>query len=189
MTRRWATSCSRRAAYIIPFIATFIAWSLIWNFADKKELENVYNLKLQLAFFTAFLTVGSFLMAMKSFILVRLKDDVYGHDRYRERYLAQNDYRYKGNYYEGLLDLGNLLSLSVFWAFVASMAQISLGFLNLIQAKITAISLGIGLLVIVLVDWWFVYRNLIAWFSFIEYDKKMQIDPPESEVVERGFRG
>ena len=113
MNLRLTPAATRRIAYLLPFATTIISWVSLILFVDKKEIEYAYNLKLQLAFFTAFLTVGSFLMARKSFILVRLKDDVYNHSRYRQRYLDQNSNEYKGYYYKGLRDLGNLLSISV----------------------------------------------------------------------------
>jgi hypothetical protein len=144
-------------------------------FLPQADFNALYDQKLQLAFFTAFLTVGSFLLAMKAFILVRLRDDVYKHDSYRTRYLDQNSNTYCGNYYRGLIDLGHLLVVSVVSAFAASVAQVTLGFASRYSVKLVAPSLCVGVLILVFVDWLLVYLNLRDWFSFIEEEAELSM--------------
>jgi len=110
------------------------------------------------------------LFAMKAFILVRIKDDIYRHKKYRQRYLDQYNNEYKGDYYKGLKEFGYLLSVSVAGSFVASIAQITIGFSKLYWLKMLAPSLVSGMLILVLFAWLYVYLNLRDWFSFIEAD-------------------
>ncbi|ADW18593.1 hypothetical protein Despr_2454 [Desulfobulbus propionicus DSM 2032] len=163
----------------IPYIATIFVsiccWFALFNLPDTNRFSCLYDTKLQLVFFTAFLTVGSFLLAMKAFILIRIRDDIYRHEKYKERYLLQYDNQYKGDYYKGLLDLGNLLVVSVAGAFFTSIAQITIGFSKIYPIKCIAPSLVGGMLVLVLFDWLFVYLNLRDWFEFIESDIEKEL--------------
>lgn len=156
--------------YIIAVLVTIVTWFILWYWVDPCTILTLYDAKLQFAFFTAFLTVGSFLLAMKAFILVRLRDDVYRTDQYRDRYMEQYNNKYQGDYYEGLVDLGNLLVYSVAAAFFTSILQVTVGFCSIVTVKLIAIASAAGTLTLVLVDWFFVYMNIRDWFEFIEKD-------------------
>jgi len=162
--------------YLVAILSSVTAWYCLNKFVAANTFSSIYDQKVQLAFFTAFLTIGSFLLAMKAFILVRLRDDVYKHDEYRKRYLDQNNNIYRGDYYQGLVELGHLLVVSVVTAFLASISQITIGFSTIYEIKLIAPSLGIGVLTLVLIDWLFVYLNLRDWFNFIEHDIKQSIE-------------
>jgi len=161
--------------YFASIGGVICSWFILVEFVDRNKFVVLYNDKLQLVFFTAFLTVGSFLLAMKAFILARIKDDIYRHDQYKKRYLNQHNNKYKGNYYKGLIELGHLLVLSVAGAFTTSIAQISVGFCSTYWIKVIAPSLVGGMLVLVFFDWLYVYLNLLDWFKFIETDIEGEI--------------
>ncbi|MBF0377303.1 MAG: hypothetical protein HQK72_07445 [Desulfamplus sp.] len=113
---------------------------------------------------------------MKAFILVRIKDDIYRHDEYKKRYLYQSNHKYKGNYYKGLIELGNLLAVSVAGSFITAIIQVTIGFSTTYWLKIIAPSLVGGMLVLVLIDWLYVYLNLRDWFKFIESDIAIEFE-------------
>lgn len=161
--------------YILAAGATACCWYVLFRWVDTTIFTSLYDTKLQLVFFTAFLTVGSFLLAMKAFILVRIKDDIYRHKEYKARYLSQCNNEYKGNYYKGLVDLGHLLVVSVAGSFVTSIAQITIGYSKTYWVKLVAPSLVGGMLVLVFLDWLYVYLNLRDWFNFIEKDMETEI--------------
>ena len=167
---------ARRIPYILSGLTAAVAWAGLYCFLPQAKFDSLYDQKLQLACFTAFLTVGSFLLAMKAFILVRLRDDVYKHTSYRKRYLDQNNNKYCGKYYQGLIDLGHLLVVSVASAFIASIAQVTFGFSSAYGLKLLAPSLCAGVLTLVFIDWLFVYLNLKDWFEFIEGEAKQDIE-------------
>lgn len=171
---------TRKIPYVAVALVSTAAWFWLTTCVDEIAFTSIYDQKLQLAFFSAFLTSGSFLLAMKAFILVRLRDDVYKHDGYRKRYLDQNSNTYRGNYYQGLADLGHLLVASVAAYFLAAIAQITVGFSSIYKIKLIAPCLGGGVLVLVLIDWLVVYLNLRDWFNFIECDVKMSMEKPSS---------
>lgn len=161
--------------YMLSILITACCWVVLYFFIDANDFIYLYDTKLQLVFFTAFLTVGSFLLAMKAFILVRIKEDIYRHKEYMKRYLNQYSNEYKGNYYKGLIELGHLLVVSVAVAFLTSIAQITLGFSKECWIKLIAPSLVGGMLILVLLDWFYVFLNLRDWFKFIEKDAENEI--------------
>lgn len=161
--------------YFLSLLVAACCWYVLFKWVDVNAFTLLYDTKLQLVFFTAFLTVGSFLLAMKAFILVRIKDDIYRHKEYKERYLSQYNNEYKGNYYKGLVDLGHLLVVSVAGAFITSIAQITIGFAKTYWVKLIAPSLVGGMIVLVFLDWLFVFLNLRDWFTFIEKDIEAEI--------------
>ena len=112
---------------------------------------------------------------MNAFLLGRLKDDVYLHPEYEQRYKRQYKGQYKGNYYQGLKDMGYLLVVSVIACFVTSIAQVTIGFCPLFWIKLIAPSLAAGMLMLVIIDWLFVYLNLKDWFVFIEKDIEIRL--------------
>jgi len=164
--------------YWAAALTALLAWSAINFLVSPETFGEIYDQKLQLACFTGFLTVGSFLLAMKAFILVRLREDVYGHAAYKRRYLGQNNNKYAGDYYRGLVELGNLLAVSVIVAFSASVAQVTIGFSSAHGVKAIALALCAGGLALVLIDWLFVYLNLKDWFEFIEEDARQDMAAP-----------
>jgi hypothetical protein len=143
---------------------------------DESKFIKIYDDRLQFAFFTAFLTVGSLLLAMKAFLLVRLKDDIYQHAEYQSRYKKQYKGQYNGNYYQGLKDIGYLLIVSVIACFITSIAQVTIGFCPLFGIKLIAPALSSGMLMLVIIDWLFVYLNLKDWFSFIEKEIEIKLN-------------
>lgn len=167
---------ARSIPYILSVITSAVTWAGLFYCIPEDKFDSLYDQKLQLACFTAFLTVGSFLLAMKAFILVRLRDDVYKHACYRKRYLDQNNNKYCGKYYQGLIDLGHLLVVSVASSFIAAIAQITLGFSSAYSMKLLAPSFCAGVLMLVFIDWLVVYLNLKDWFEFIEGEAKQDIE-------------
>jgi len=162
--------------YLLAVITSICTWIALFYLIDVNKFAKIYDDRLQFAFFTAFLTVGSLLLAMKAFLLVRLKDDIYLHAEYKRRYKEQYNGKYKGNYYQGLRDIGNLLIVSVIAAFITSTAQVTVGFCTVFWVKIIAPSLASGMLLLVIIDWLFVYLNLKDWFSFIEKDIQSKLE-------------
>ena len=112
---------------------------------------------------------------MKAFLLVRLKDDIYMHAEYKKRYKEQYQGQYNGNYYKGLKDIGYLLVVSVIFSFITSVAQVTIGFCSVFWVKLIAPSLASGILMLVIIDWLFVYLNLKDWFFFIEKDIEIKL--------------
>lgn len=162
--------------YILSLLISVITWTCLFLWVDESKFIKIYDDRLQFAFFTAFLTVGSLLLAMKAFLLVRLKDDIYQHAEYQSRYKKQYKGQYNGNYYQGLKDIGYLLIVSVIACFITSIAQVTIGFCPLFGIKLIAPALSSGMLMLVIIDWLFVYLNLKDWFSFIEKEIEIKLN-------------
>jgi hypothetical protein len=156
--------------YLLAITVSIGTWLALYLLVDSGKFAKIYDDRLQFAFFTAFLTVGSLLLAMKAFLLVRLKDDIYLHTEYKRRYKAQCCGPHKIDYFQGLKDIGYLLVVSVIASFVTSVAQVTIGFCPVFSVKLIAPALASGMLTLVIIDWLFVYLNLRDWFGYIEID-------------------
>lgn len=156
--------------YLLAIMVSIGTWFILYHLVDAGEFAKIYDDRLQFAFFTAFLTVGSLLLAMKAFLLVRLKDDIYLHAEYRRRYKEQCSGPHKVCYFQGLKDIGYLLVVSVIASFITSVAQVTIGFCPVFWVKLISPALASGMLMLVIIDWLFVYLNLRDWFLFIETD-------------------
>ena len=165
----------KHSPYLVAIFVSVGTWAALYLMANKYRFAEIYDDRLQFAFFTAFLTVGSLLLAMKAFLLVRLRDDIYLHAEYKRRYMEHHKNQYKGNYYQGLKDIGHLLIVSVIASFATSVAQVTIGFCSVFGIKLIAPALAAGMLMLVIIDWLFIYLNLKDWFFFIEKDIEAQL--------------
>lgn len=157
--------------YLLAALISILTWVALYHIGDLAWFDVIYEQKLQTSFFTAFLTVGSFLLAMKAFMLTRLRDDVYDNERYKRTFIMLNCRRNGQKYYQGLIELGNLLALSVVASFITSISQITLGLCAIEKIRLIAPAMAAGTLSLLLIDCYFVYRNLQRWLEYIEEDK------------------
>lgn len=87
-----------------------------------------YYLSLRPQIFTGFLTVGSFLLSMKTFIVTTMKKEYYQKTAYRPVYLKNRRFDKELMPYDPLLDLGRLLTSSIIASYITAFSQITLGY-------------------------------------------------------------
>lgn len=76
---------------ICAFLATLAVACIEWLTTDPSELVLFYEKHLRGNLFAGFLTVGGFLLSLKTFILIKLKENVYDHKEYRKIYREQKE--------------------------------------------------------------------------------------------------
>src|SRR5207237_4623452 len=131
-----------------------IAFALLAFFnPGEGGLYCLYDAKLRTSLFTGFLTLGGFLLTLKTFMLVQLKKELYDTQQYKERVLNQREVRPELSLYGPLTRLGTLLVFCVLGTLSASAAQFTIGFIpNRITAAL-AISMAVMALVLVFIAW------------------------------------
>lgn len=87
-----------------------------------------YYISLRPQIFTGFLTVGSFLLSMKTFIVATMKKEYYQKSGYRDVYRKQRAMDKTIGPYDPLIDLGKLLTTSIVLSYITAFLQISLGY-------------------------------------------------------------
>lgn len=161
-------------------VATASSWSALQcffgvNASGINEGVAVYMANARIPMFTAFLTLGSFLLTLQTAIIQRLKD-AYDNDDFKHRYLNLLDGGEREPYYGSLNRLSNALSLNVILALCASGAQMTIGFVQSIWSTAVCIGLGITALALVI---YLTAQMMMAhneWFVKIEKEKQRQLE-------------
>ncbi len=91
----------------------------------------IYDNKLRSDFFSGFLSVGAFLLSLKTFIVMTMKTGVYDTEKYKktwERNRLLDDS--VGPVYQGLKELNDCMFNSIFFSLVAAAAQVTIGIVS-----------------------------------------------------------
>lgn len=136
------------------------------------NLYEFYSEKMRMPLFTGFLTLGGFLLTLKTFVLIKLKEELYGSDKYKERHAERKLLNPEISYYGPLSRLGNFLIQSVLLALLTSFYQFTFGFIKCDIVAAVALALAFTTSTIVLFAWWNIRQNLNCWFELLESEKK-----------------
>lgn len=164
---------------------SIIAWRCFYAEApgDLGGPTKLYDSFLRQSLFTGFLTLGGFLLSMKTFILVNVKKDVYDSDAYTKFLKDCEGNGIQVERYTALYELQRGLTLSIVLCLLASASQFTFGLLSYWWAKATATSLAAFALGFVLWAVWLLYANTKTWIDYAAKDKKAK---PESGGPKQG---
>lgn len=147
----------------------------IWQVtrATGFDLYLFYADNLRASLFSGFLTIGGFLLSLKTFIIVKLKEDLFDHPKYRERYEAnRNLNRAKaGTIYGPLNQLSDFLVACVFGSIISATLQFTLGFINYSIGPAICIASAFTSVIVVLTACWEVKLNLSRLFELLELEE------------------
>ena len=157
---------------IISLIAFCIISGVIWECSIyfNFDLFKFYSENLRSALFSGFLTIGAFLLSLKTFIIVKLKEDLYDQDEYRARYEKNRTLNKKkaGTIYAPLNRLSDFLIICVIGSLVSAGFHFSIGLFKYNLTAAICISSSLFSLIIVLVACWEVKKNLAIMFELLE---------------------
>lgn len=144
----------------------------------------IYDKSLRTPLFTAFLTLGSFLLALKTNIVQRLQA-AYESAEHENNYMLLRETNRNALYYGGLSRLAQALALNVASAIVASISQMAFGFVGTPWATslcftTAAVTLGLSLYL-----WLQIVMAHRDWFDSIEKKKRAEIDAKESKGAKK----
>lgn len=134
----------------------------------------IYQDSARTPLFTAFFTVGSFLLTLKTAILQRLKE-AYDRDDYKELYLEHKESKPNARFYAALERLSLALATSVIFTLVTSASQMVLGFST--STWLIAVCTGLATTAILLVAFLTIQMFLAHrdWFHKIEADMQKEL--------------
>lgn len=158
--------------YIIPLILCIGVFFLCRYFAlnKKEDIFEFYSKNMRASLFAGFLTLGSFLLALKTGIVIKIKEGVYDKEEYQKNIIEQQKTKSEATVYGPLRRLSRLLSASVFFALLSSALQLTVGlFPNWISAAI-CISISAFSISILMVSFIIIQVNLSTWFDLMEDD-------------------
>jgi hypothetical protein len=136
------------------------------------DLHDIYDKKLQVPLFTGFLTLGSFLLTLKTFVIVKLKEELYDSIAYKERIKKNRLLQPDLESYAPLSRLAKFLVYTVILALITSVAQMTIGFLPYRIASAVCISFATTTLMLVIYAWWLIKDNLAYLFKMWEEQSK-----------------
>lgn len=131
-----------------------------------------YSKNLRASLFSGFLSLGGFLLSLKTFIVVKMKEGLYDHALYRERLESARKLHptKKIPFYDSLERLRSLLLWSIISALSTAVAQLTFGLFTAEWCFTVAIAfagLSLGFLAQALYN---INRNLRRWFELLEKD-------------------
>lgn len=91
------------------------------------EIPDFYSKNIRASLFTGLLTVGSFLLSLQAYIVVKLKENVFDSPAYRERVASRKRLDPTITLYGPVKRLSSLLFFSTAAAILASVFQLTLG--------------------------------------------------------------
>jgi ABC-type multidrug transport system fused ATPase/permease subunit len=136
-----------------------------------KGIYELYQSKLQTPLFTGFLTIGGFLLTLKTFVLIRLKEEVYQSPFYRTKLEERRHLNPDLTLYAPLGRLTTLLVFSVLAALLTAVSQMSVGFIPGRLSAAFCISMAVTALALVFQSWFHIRENLNRWFELLEEEE------------------
>ncbi|NAS95066.1 hypothetical protein CU664_13040 [Pseudomonas syringae pv. actinidifoliorum] len=97
--------------------------------SELQKFSNFYADKLRASLFTGFLTLGGFLMSLKTFIIVNMKKEVYDTQEYKIKWEIDNANKNtdRSLLYSPLQDLSHMLYATILFSICTSTAQLTIG--------------------------------------------------------------
>lgn len=131
-------------------------------------LTNFYGKNIRGHLFAGFLALGGFLLSLKTFIIVNMKENIYDNKEYQKNWKKQSKLDSKLKLYAPLKELSDLLFYSILASITSAILQMTLGFYPHWIASITCIWSSIYAITLLLSSLLLIKKNLNMWFRYLE---------------------
>lgn len=155
--------------YVFPlFLSIAILALCYWLHLDGVDVANFYSEKMRGSLFAGFLTLGSFLLALKTGIVIKIKEGVYDKPEYQKKVIHLPELKGKSSVYGPLRRLSRLLSVAVLSALIASALQLTLGLFNDWRASAVCLAFATFAITVLIASFILIQVNLATWFDLME---------------------
>jgi hypothetical protein len=169
---KWPALLSLAAAAIVVAVVGWITLD------HPDAVYAFYDAKIRASMFSGFLGLGGFLLSLKTFIIVKMKEGLYDHARYRELVVERRQLTPELTFFGPLRRLGTLL----FYAIVASLGtavlQLTLGLHAQWWTAACCLAAGAFTVTLLLFSLLQIKRNLDEWFDYLEEDARKKAATP-----------
>lgn len=110
--------------------ALLVLGAVIWLTPSQVAAVTFYAEKIRSSLFTGLLTVGSFLLSLKVFIVVKFKENVFDSPEYVKRLQARRKINPEIEHYGPVRNLSKVLFVAILSALLASASQITIGLIG-----------------------------------------------------------
>ncbi|MGM0825371.1 MAG: hypothetical protein ACQEUY_11680 [Pseudomonadota bacterium] len=154
---------------IVSLVCLYLVSNLYAGCAE--DFVIFYGDKLRGFLFSGFLTVGSFLLSLKTFVVVNLKDKLFDSDSYIKKYRAMNALSDEGEIdykvlYKPLANLTGFLFFSILFSILTAVAQFSLGLLQNFYYVIFCVWMAVFTATLLLNSLRLIRSNLLVWLGY-----------------------
>ena len=149
---KWHISGTLRGQLTVLVILSLLFISLIsFIYSDNVVIGDhffeFYQKNLRGYLFSGFISVGSFLLSLHTFVIINLRDKLFSTEPYKQKFAKANrievDKIQEKDLYKPLDRLSCFLNLSIWLSFITAIAQFTLGLANYTPLSITCIWLAI----------------------------------------------
>ncbi|MDP2127229.1 MAG: hypothetical protein Q8K97_07605 [Pseudohongiella sp.] len=153
---------------VMPLLASVGLVFLLFKLFDSGEIVELYRGGIRDSLFAGFLTVGGFLLSMKTFILISMKRQVYDSKEYVDQINERRSLNKSLTHYGPLERLGNFLFYSVLFALIAAACQLTFGLSENPLSIAVALVFAMNALILMLVSLVIIKQNMSMWYGHIE---------------------
>lgn len=154
---------------LVIWLLGVIVFSVIFYYLIE-DLVKIYQTKFQVPLFAGFLTLGSFLLTLKSFVIIQFKKELFEKPYYKAAHHALYGKFIGKTFYAPLNHLAQLLLISVIASLITSVSQLTVGFIPVRAVSALCMGLAIATLIEVGFVWLLVRRNVLKMFEWWEKD-------------------
>lgn len=120
----------KRFLFVAVLFGAMVAGSVYCLSPDLPRAVVFFSEKIRASLFTGLLTVGSFLLSLKVFIIVKFKETVFDSKEYKERLNELRKVNPALEHYAQVRNLSAVLFFAIASAIVASACQLTIGLLE-----------------------------------------------------------
>lgn len=158
-----------RVRVLISLLLASASVSLVYFFAPNLEvLPEYYAKNIRGSLFTGFLTVGSFLLSLKAFIVVKLKENIFDTDVYKQKLEERRKLNSKLTLYGPVKRLSMILFVSILSAITAAVSQLSIGLIERWEASVFCIFVSVFAISMLVFTLLIIKGILDEWFDYLE---------------------
>jgi hypothetical protein len=158
-----------RIRVLLSLLIASLAILIIYYSVDDKEIIHCFYAKnIRNSLFTGFLTMGSFLLSLKAFIVVKLKENVYDSAAYKGKLKEFQLLNPKLTLYGPLKRLSLMIFLSIVSAITASVLQLSLGLISHWVASVICIFSAVFSISMLVSSLLIIKKTLDDWLDYLE---------------------
>lgn len=168
-------------------IASIFGFTILLDLAPNKVVK-FYQINIRGSLFAGFLTLGGFLLSLKTFIIVKLKENVYDHDEYEKRFQRQSKLNNKLVFYAPLKNLSDFLFWTVASCIGAAITQLTFGLFNCYYTTLFALLTAFFALSVLVCSLHLIKQCLNDWFVFLHLARNVKQEQEEEKKERREKR-
>ena len=133
-----------------------------------KDIFDFFTKNMRGSFFAGFLTIGGFMLSLKTFVLVKMKEGLYDSKPYKDRNERLQRFGHSESLYTPLKRLSHLLFSSILAALLTSALQLTLGLVPRWWSAMVCAGFAGGTIVMLVFSLLQIKANLDEWFRSLD---------------------